>query len=62
MNRQKPLNEYTDQEIRDAYRGCVEHVEYSANNYREELFRRSQDKAAVAMKSLDPSSSLLQRW
>jgi hypothetical protein len=49
MSPQKPLDEYTEQELREAYRNCVRHVEYSANNYREELFRRSQDRAAAAM-------------
>jgi hypothetical protein len=49
MTPQKPLDEYTDEELREAYRACVRHVEYSANNYREELFRRSQDRAAIAM-------------
>jgi hypothetical protein len=44
MNPQKPLVDYTDSELREGYRNCVEHVQYSANNYREEIMRRSQSR------------------
>ena len=49
MNEQIPLDEYTDEQLRHAYRCCARGVTYSANNFRDELFRRSQEKTAKAL-------------
>lgn len=49
MNTQKPLIDFTQNELHDAIRASAEHVEYSYTNYRDELFRRSQDEHTKAL-------------
>lgn len=46
---QKALVDFTDKELETALRNSVEHVQYFAANYREEMFRRSQESHTKAM-------------
>ncbi len=50
MNEQKPLDEHTQTSSCDTHTAVASKVKtFSANNFREEIFRRSQDRAAKAM-------------
>jgi Group II intron, maturase-specific domain len=49
MEKQKALVDFTDKELCDALRSSVENVVYSPANYREEMFRGSQDRNTKAL-------------
>lgn len=49
MEKSKALTDYTDKELRQALRDSVSNVQYSPNDYREEMFRRSQDNNTKAL-------------
>lgn len=46
---EKALIDYSKRELRDAYRASVERVEYSSQDYWEELLRRQQGRLASAL-------------
>jgi hypothetical protein len=46
---EKPLTDYSDDALLNAYRGSVTHVEYVAKDYWEELLRRQQQRLATAL-------------
>ena len=48
MNKKKSLIDFTDDELLQAYRNNIEHVDWSPANYREEMFRRSQERSVRA--------------
>ncbi|HEX8128815.1 MAG TPA: hypothetical protein VF527_06920 [Pyrinomonadaceae bacterium] len=45
----KALIDFSDKELEDSLRQSIEHVQYSPANYREEMFRRSQDRNTAAL-------------
>ena len=46
---QKALIDFTDAELQIALRNSIEYVQYSPANYREEIFRRSQNSNTKAL-------------
>jgi hypothetical protein len=50
MADKKPLVDFEDAELYTAYRQSLRNVEYIANNYYEEIVRRSEDRHTRAMR------------
>jgi hypothetical protein len=49
---QKALVDFTDKDLRNALQNCAKNVAYSYNDYRDEMFRRSQIRIANALNVL----------